>query len=387
MAFGLLVLMPMSERSRLALIAAGAAFLLDRVRPEVAALLVVGGVLGAWASDEDRAWRLPVAGAVLAAGGLVAAKQLLGASVLAAAMGPVAAVIWVAVVPAAFVAGVADTAAAGRALALAGVVALVSGQWFAAQLPALPLEAAAAAVEQRRAWRQQPALRDRAIEALASGAPPGNAAVSRVMGIAPRDRVLGAALVERWGAEAALAAGWQPTAPLAQKTAVAAAWALERDGQLGRAVQLLREHPRHDEVAWALSLMAGELGDAELAASSWPRALYPPDVATAPGVLIDGVRLFSGRVHEVHFGLTERATALLVTARGTSWKGAPRLEVRIADQRWELEVPNQGHTWQLPVRLPPAAYRVRIRLLNDASGIGGDRNLHDVRVELRGQPG
>lgn len=276
-----------------------------------------------------------------------------------------------------------DRRGAGWAPVLAGLVLLAEGQLWLLRLADLPVDDQLSALEHRDApagWRL---LQGRLVDALEGEPDPGALGVAaRMVGRRPWEREPGLSLAQASGYDAAVAAGWLPSERLENEQALQAALSLVAAGERGRALWLLRQHPREGELAFWLALLAWEDGNEALAHHAFVRSAAPPGIPRAPGVLVDGAQLLTDGAIEQVFTASDPVTALGVSARGEAWEGLPALTLVLAGRILAtVEVPPEGGQWRLETALPPGAYRLWLRYDNDAMGVGGDRNLRDIRVE------
>lgn len=198
----------------------------------------------------------------------------------------------------------------------------------------------------------------------------------------PTDREPGESLTRRLGPELPLRVGWDPREPVDPATAAAVAWTLDRWGHRGRAMTFLKRQPPAGAPAFALAVLAKEAGDDEIAAKAWGHATVPADVPIDPQVVFHAREWPTGGERVVLFALTKPADGLSVTARGSSWQGAPQLVALVGGApAVTLDVPEAGASHRLP-GLSSGAYRLVLRFPNDASGADGDRNLFDVTVTV-----
>jgi hypothetical protein len=344
--------------------------------------LVVAAALLPW--QAQRRWRIGVAATLFGLAALLSVKQGIAGTVLPAAWASIGELLSLAWLVSALALCAPTGRGGGGVLGAAGVVVALQGVWLEHVLRDLPLAEAARLVEARDAWRRWPDLEARALRELGSdpqGALAGSLAI--VSGAPGRDAVA-TALARRWGAELPLAVGWEPRGQLAPEVAVDLAWALESRGQRGRAVSLLRRHPRRDELAWTLSLFAWEGGDRDLAAHAWERGRAPANALPAPGPVFGPLDLSVNGVRTWLIHAEVPLREVLLCGHGEAWEGAPHVALSIAGQDLgAVALGADDQVWAWPVALPPGAYRLVLRYEDDRFGEGGDRNALGLSVRLR----
>ena len=199
-----------------------------------------------------------------------------------------------------------------------------------------------------------------------------------------------------FGAEVPLRVGWRPqgatlSVPLRQEVA----WALERQGRRTEALRMLNQAPLTPELSYTYSLIARLDGEEERARLAWARAIAPEDIPVfGSGLELDWALLTEGE-RSIEFVLTEPLAAMRFELRATAFEGWPELRV-VADERFEvthgLTSAEETWIWKRPLDVGP--HRLRIDLVADAMGEGGDRNLwvdavrpvveSDIETELDG---
>lgn len=307
-------------------------------------LVLLGGLAG---RDPRASLRLGAAGAALAIGALVAFKQL----AIATPALPSAALLALPLFGAAF--------ACAASLVGAPADPRVGFALIAAAIARLALP-------------------------VAAPAPHPDTDLGRLALVAdhPTDREPGEDLARRLGPELPLRAGWDPRDPIDPAIATSVAWTLDGWGRRERAIAFLRRQDATGPSAFALSVLAREAGQDDVAAQVWRRATVPGDVLIDPDVVFHADEWPVGGDRIVLFALTKPVDGLDVTARGTSWNGPPKLIATVGGSRsGPTEVPEAGARTHLE-GLPIGAYRLILQFPNDASGPDGDRNLYDVTVTV-----
>jgi hypothetical protein len=185
-------------------------------------------------------------------------------------------------------------------------------------------------------------------------------------------------LVAEHGPELPLQAGWRPQgAALAPDMRIAAAAWLEARGRGGEGRRLLSAGRSDARVAWwwRLSRRLEGLEDTEDRPST-----PPPSAHRVPGrvELAETLLTNSSRTWTVH---SDAPCALRLEASGEAWEGPARIVVGV-----DAQPPS---TWALPAAPEPREFgtlstgphRVSLRFANDASGPGGDRNVHLLALD------
>jgi hypothetical protein len=377
------------RRLRVAILAAGAAPIAlpslwpahpIPITPVVWALLAGGAALAA--IDDDRRWRLAVAGGALAIGAIAAIKQEIAATVLPAASDVAGGLLTIGWLAAALALGTPSERAGAVGLVVPAVMILGLGAGFGELLAAMPTELAAEVVAERQADGWWPAIEERALAEVERGELAGPLAVVR---LAPARIAVGQALARRYGAELPASVGWEPTAGVDPPIALELASRLDSAGHRDRAIDLLRHQPREGDVAAALAGLALAEWDDALAVNAWSHAPKPPE--TTPGMALLDVTWTSNAEAVVGFSTDAPLAGIDVSAVGTSYDGPPELTLALIADGGVLRTGPIGfdgpaeHGWDLA--LPAGSYLLHVRFGNDASGPSGDRNLEGLRITVR----
>jgi len=211
-------------------------------------------------------------------------------------------------------------------------------------------------------------------------ADPGPTLQRRLAFLAARPMVHAVAegLVVDHGPELPLQAGWRPQgADLEPEVRIAAAAWLEGQARGGEGRRLLSAGRSDPRVAWWWRLSRRTEGFEQVGAGSGtPPASalrFPGRVGLAETLLTNSTRAWVLHV--------DAPCALRLEARGEAFEGPARVSLMVDTppaSDWALPLTSGTH--ELGV-LDAGPHRVRLRFDNDASGPGGDRNVHLVALE------
>jgi len=253
------------------------------------------------------------------------------------------------------------------------------------RIQTMPFEEAVVEVVDRQAWSHWPVVEERVLSMLAREEIDAVSHAKRVIHARPTRHPVGLALVKAGGSAHAVEAGFNPSGIIDSTLAVDLALELENAGNLGRAIALLRRHPRTGRLAFVLSYLAAAHGDDALCESAWRKGKVGGGVPLLPGSLVGPTHLYSGEPNEVLFVAEERLNELEIRAEGRSHLGQPELSLELdGRQVWGPQaVPSKGSVWVWKVAISPGAHRLSARLTNDLTGSGGDRNIHGLEIWAR----